>query len=107
MVEPSLVHFKSARAPSPLVVSRPVEHWPRESLVARTVAAFEEAVPDIVHPGDVVAVKTHLGERYSERYLRPTYTRHLVEAIKARGGRPFVTDTLLRGAAHATEVWTR
>ena len=107
MADISLVHFKSARSPSPLVATLPVEQWPRESLVTKMVAAFQDAMAEIVHPGDVVAVKVHLGERYSERYLRPTYVRHLVEAIRDRGGKPFVTDTLLRGSAHATSVWTR
>ncbi len=107
MAEPALVHFKSARSPSPLVATCPVDHWPRESLVGKMIAAFHEALGDVVRPGDVVAVKTHLGERYSERYLRPTYVRHLCDAIRERGGKPFVTDTLLRGAAHATAVWTR
>jgi hypothetical protein len=107
MTEPAIVHFRSARTPSPTVAKCAAEHWPHESLVARTVQAFEAACADVIHPGDVVAVKTHLGERYSERYLRPTYARHLVDAIKHLGGRPFLTDTLLRGSEHATGVWTR
>ena len=107
MTNPAIVHFRSARAPSPLVAKCPADQWPHESLVARTVEAFETACDDVVHAGDIVAVKTHLGERYSERYLRPTYLRHLVDAIKRLGGKPVVTDTMLRGSAHATGVWTR
>ncbi|MEW5911650.1 MAG: DUF362 domain-containing protein [Thermodesulfobacteriota bacterium] len=44
-------------------------------------------------PGDIVAVKTHMGEAYNVGYLRPVIVRTLVEALKARGCRPFVTDT--------------
>ena len=43
--------------------------------------------------GDIVAVKTHMGEAYNVGYLRPIIVRTLVEALKERGLRPFVTDT--------------
>ena len=43
--------------------------------------------------GDLVAVKTHMGEAYNVGYLRPIIIRTLVEALKDRGCRPFVTDT--------------
>jgi uncharacterized protein len=48
---------------------------------------------DNLRPGDIVAVKTHMGEAYNVGYLRPIIVRTLVEALKARGCRPFVTDT--------------
>ncbi len=48
---------------------------------------------DNLSAGDLVAVKTHMGEAYNVGYLRPVIIRTLVEAIKARGARPFVTDT--------------
>ena len=48
---------------------------------------------DGLKPGDIVAVKTHLGEAYNVGYLRPVIIRVLVEALKERGLRPFVTDT--------------
>jgi uncharacterized Fe-S center protein len=44
-------------------------------------------------PGDIVAIKTHMGEAYNVGYLRPIIVRALVDAIKERGCRPFVTDT--------------
>ncbi len=43
--------------------------------------------------GDLVAVKTHMGEAYNVGYLRPVIVGVLVEALKERGCRPFVTDT--------------
>jgi uncharacterized protein len=48
---------------------------------------------DRLKEGDLVAVKTHMGEAYNVGYLRPVIVRTLVEAIKERGCRPFVTDT--------------
>ncbi|MFH1955014.1 MAG: DUF362 domain-containing protein [Pseudomonadota bacterium] len=48
---------------------------------------------DTLNPGDIVAVKTHMGEAYNVGYLRPIVVRTLVEALKERGCRPFVTDT--------------
>lgn len=48
---------------------------------------------DSLRQGDIVAVKTHMGEAYNVGYLRPVIIRTLVEALKERGCRPFVTDT--------------
>ncbi len=48
---------------------------------------------DNLRPGDIVAVKTHMGEAYNVGYLRPVIIRTLVEVLKERGCRPFVTDT--------------
>ena len=43
--------------------------------------------------GDIVAVKTHMGEAYNVGYLRPVIISTLVDLLKGRGLRPFVTDT--------------
>ncbi len=48
---------------------------------------------DNLKAGDLVAVKTHMGEAYNVGYLRPIIVRTLVEALKDKGCRPFVTDT--------------
>ena len=48
---------------------------------------------DTLKPGDIVAVKTHMGEAYNVGYLRPVIIRTFVEALKDRGCKPFVTDT--------------
>ena len=48
---------------------------------------------DRLNPGDIVAVKTHMGEAYNVGYLRPIIVRTLVELLKEIGCRPFVTDT--------------
>lgn len=48
---------------------------------------------DNLKPGDIVAVKTHMGEAYNVGYLRPIIIRTLVDSIRERGCQPFVTDT--------------
>jgi uncharacterized Fe-S center protein len=48
---------------------------------------------DHLHPGDIVAVKTHMGEAYNVGYLRPAIVRTFVDTLKERGCKPFVTDT--------------
>jgi len=48
---------------------------------------------DTLRPGDIVAVKTHMGEAYNVGYLRPVIVRTLVDVLRERGCRPFVTDT--------------
>ena len=39
-----------------------------------------------------VAIKMHFGELGNFSYLRPNYVRALVDVIKERGGKPFLTD---------------
>ncbi len=48
---------------------------------------------DKLKPGDIVAIKTHMGEAYNVGYLRPIIVRTLVDILQERGCRPFVTDT--------------
>lgn len=44
--------------------------------------------------GDYVAIKTHFGSEGGHRIVRPIFLRKVVEAVKAVGGKPFVTDTV-------------
>jgi len=46
-----------------------------------------------LNPGDIVAIKTHMGEAYNVGYLRPVIIRTLVDLLKERACKPFVTDT--------------
>jgi uncharacterized Fe-S center protein len=50
--------------------------------------------------GKFTAIKLHFGEDGNLAFLRPDYARALVQYIKGRGGKPFVTDasTLYVGA---------
>ena len=42
--------------------------------------------------GKYVAIKIHFGEPGNMAYLRPNFARVVVDYIKARGGKPFLTD---------------
>lgn len=53
----------------------------------------ESGVLDVVSKGDVVAVKTHFGDRGTTRTLRSVFIRTVVEKVIEAGGRPFVTET--------------
>ena len=50
-------------------------------------------VLDVVEQGDLVAIKVHLGTPGNQRHIRPHHVRVVVEAVRERGGHPFVTDT--------------
>lgn len=64
------------------------------SLVAKMLTLFDTAgFGDMINPGDVVAIKLHMGEYNNTAYLRPVYVRALVEKIKSLGGDPMVVDT--------------
>lgn len=81
------VHFLTSRAVG------------NRSVLEGLPALFAAAGEGIVSPGDLVAVKVHVGQPGTTRFLRPQYVRVLVEEVKRRGGKPFLTDsnTLYRG----------
>ncbi len=55
---------------------------------------FERAgFADFIGRGDQVAIKLHWGEPGNVGYLPLPYARTVVEAVRAAGGSPFVTDT--------------
>lgn len=60
---------------------------------------IEAAGLGFIEPRQLVAVKVHVGHPGTTRFLRPQFVRVVVEAIKRRGARPFLTDsnTLYRG----------
>ena len=62
------------------------------------LAGFGEFIAE----GDLVPVKVHVGERGNDTYVRPVYVRQVIDKIKARGGKPFLTDTntLYSGSRH-------
>lgn len=65
-----------------------------ESLPVRTERVFEEArIADGFQKNDIVAVKTHLGERGGYRFLRPQFLSAVVKKVREHGGRPIVVDT--------------
>ena len=57
---------------------------------------------DEITKGQIVALKVHVGERENLGYVNPNFARVVVEELKARGARPFLTDTntLYSGGRH-------
>ncbi len=47
----------------------------------------------MIAAGDTTAVKVHFGDDGTTAYVRPQFARKVVDRVKARGGRPFLTDT--------------
>jgi len=60
---------------------------------------------DNLNPGDIVAVKTHMGEAYNVGYLRPVIVRTLVEALKERGCRLDQQDPCHRSSRDCKQEW--
>ena len=48
---------------------------------------------DCVSEGDLVAIKLHVGELGNPYYVPPFFVRAIVEEVKSRGGKPFLTDS--------------
>ena len=49
-------------------------------------------IEDIDMDGKFVAIKTHFGELGNLGFLRPNYARAVVDVVRERGGKPFLTD---------------
>jgi len=66
----------------------------RENLFAKIGRLLENCgIRERIAEGDLVAVKTHFGERGNHTFVRPIFVRRVVDEIKARGGHPFLTDS--------------
>lgn len=44
-------------------------------------------------PGGLTAIKLHFGEKGNTAYVRPVLVRRFVDAVKAAGAKPFLTDS--------------
>ncbi|MCW2277234.1 DUF362 domain-containing protein [Heliophilum fasciatum] len=62
------------------------------------MAGFDQ----MIGQDDLTAIKLHFGERGNDTHINPVLVRPVVEQIKARGGKPFLTDTntLYSGSRH-------
>ena len=88
MSEKSVVWFAPMRSPK------------KVSLVKRAGALLDKAgLAEAVDKDDLVAVKLHFGEEGNTGFVQPVFLREVVARIKAKGGKPFLTDanTLYRG----------
>jgi len=86
----STVLFTSARA----------TRWDyRYSLVGRLEETLRRLdLAGRFEAGEYIAIKTHFGSPGVHRIVRPLFLRRIVEAVRATGAKPFVTDTVrIRG----------
>ncbi len=64
-----------------------------QSLITKLEQLVKKAgLIDGILKNDLVAIKLHFGERGNLAYVRPQYVRRVVDMIKKKGGRPFLTD---------------
>jgi len=64
------------------------------NMLDKTASLCQNAgVFDVVRENDKVAIKLHVGELGNPNYVRPFFIKHIVDEIRARGGKPFLTDT--------------
>ncbi|MEM1581862.1 MAG: DUF362 domain-containing protein [Candidatus Bathyarchaeia archaeon] len=108
----SKVYFVSANVPIDYIPQVPARKWYTHSLVYQTKELAGMMLGSVVSPGDLVAVKVHFGERYTQCYIRPAYVRMVVDKIKEMGGKPFVCDTLFSGGKilydeNGEIIWSR
>lgn len=69
-------------------------HGKQESLHVKLQKLFDKAgFGDFIDKDDIVAVKLHFGEKGNTAYIRPTFARQIVDKIREKGGKPFLTDT--------------
>jgi uncharacterized Fe-S center protein len=52
-------------------------------------SGFEE----LVEKDNIIAIKLHFGEKGNTAYVNPTFVRQVVDKIKGKGAKPFLTDT--------------
>ena len=71
--------------------------------VSKMADLFDQAgFGEIVGKDDLTAIKLHFGERGNDSFISPVLVRPVVDRIKAKGAKPFLTDTntLYSGSRH-------
>ncbi len=53
----------------------------------------KSSIFDVVEKGDLVAIKLHVGELGNPNYIRPFFIKQIMDKVKEKGGKPFLTDT--------------
>ncbi len=65
----------------------------QDSLVNKLSRLFKQAgFAAQIEAEDLVGIKMHFGERGNNGFIRPMFARRIVEEIKAKQGKPFLTD---------------
>ena len=78
----------------------PVRTTTKRSLITRCGDLLERAgLAAAVSESDLVAIKMHFGEMGNTGFVQPMFVREVVDRVKAKGAKPFLTDanTLYRG----------
>ncbi len=66
---------------------------PKVNLYSKLKQLLEEAgLSMIVEKRDIVAIKLHFGEMGNTAFIRPVFLRQIVENVRDKGGKPFLTD---------------
>jgi len=89
---PSKVYFVNLRSRSP-----------KENKISKIRKLYEAAgFDEFVTEKDLTAIKLHFGERGNDSYISPVFVRQVVDKLKAKGAKPFLTDTntLYSGSRH-------
>ncbi|MEZ7890756.1 MAG: DUF362 domain-containing protein [Candidatus Wallbacteria bacterium] len=74
-----------------------------DNKISKLKALFEAAgFNGLISEDDLTAVKLHFGERGSDAFINPVFVRQIVDKIKEKGGKAFLTDTntLYSGSRH-------
>lgn len=77
----------------------------KEKTLAKLPELFDLAgFGSFIEKGDSVALKIHFGEIGNTAYLKPLWVKPIIEKVKEKGGRPFLTDanTLYQGTRNET-----
>jgi uncharacterized Fe-S center protein len=89
---PSKVYFVNLRSRSP-----------KENKISKIRKLYDAAgFDEFVGEKDLTAIKLHFGERGNDSYINPVFVRQVVDKLKAKGAKPFLTDTntLYSGSRH-------
>jgi hypothetical protein len=73
----------------------------KESKIAKIAKLFKAAgFAKLIDKEALIAVKLHFGEKGNDSHINPVFVRRVADAIKAAGGKPFLTDanTLYSGS---------
>ena len=67
---------------------------PQRSLMDKLDTLMQKAeLAERMKPGGLTAIKLHFGEKGNTAYVRPVMVRRFVDAVKAAGAKPFLTDS--------------
>ncbi|MGM0420575.1 MAG: DUF362 domain-containing protein [Bacillota bacterium] len=64
-----------------------------QSMIEKLYRLFKKSgMNELINKDELIGIKQHFGEMGNTAFIRPIYTRRMVQAIKEAGGKPFLTD---------------